>query len=314
MPSPICLRRGEGNFTVRKAELSADEDKLIELEGKAATLMERRDRLNGQVERRREERDRLNESVKGLRKLAHEERERRDQMNQRVAEIKARVEGLRLELDEKRERLTQTNEERGSGQYRLPPRHILQRDLERIEWELSTTPTLEMREREAQLTERAGELRRALKEHDRLDAREDQRLHSLADSKAVEVEVRHSRDEMRELHDASQEHHEKMIQLHRKADEESERADEAHAGFLESIAAVREINAELDVAMGEIREIRGGLRRAVRAGATRRRREIEARKKELKEEVQRKLENGEKLSLEELKLLYEDEEEDEPPQ
>ena len=293
--------------------MSADEEKLIELEGKAATLMERRDRLNMQVERQREERDRLNESVKSLRKQAHKERERRDQLNQKIADIKARVEGLRLELDEKREGLTQTSEERRGGQRRLPPRHILRRDLERIEWELSTTPTLEMREKEDQLTERAGELRRALDEHDRLDAQEDLRLLSIADSKAVEVEIRRGRDEMRELNDAGQEHHEKMIQLHRKADDESERADEAHATFLESIAAVREINAELDVVMGEIREIRGGLRRAVRAGATRRRREIEAMKRELKEEVQRKLENGEKLSLEELKLLYEDEGEDDPP-
>ncbi len=166
-----------------------------------------------------------------------------------------------------------------------------------------------MKEREAQLVERARELKEALDEHERLQAQEDQRFHSLADAKAVEVEIRKSRDEMSRLHEESQEHHERMIQLHRRADEESERADEAHAGFLEKIAAIKAINAELDLVMGEIRGIQGEQRKAERAGATRKRREIEAMKEKLKEEVQRKLERGEKLSLEELKLLYEEKEE-----
>jgi uncharacterized coiled-coil DUF342 family protein len=291
--------------------MSADEERLRELEGRAVTLTERREKLNRQADRRREERDRLNESVKSIRSLALEEKEQRDELNRRVAEIKERVQGLRRELDEKRERLAQTSEEEQGGRGGLPPRHVLERDLRRIEWELSTTPTVEMKEREAQLVERARELKEALDEHERLQAQEEQRFHSLADAKAVEVEIRRGRDEMREFHDQSQEHHERMIHLHRRADEEGERADEAHAGFLESVAAVREVNAKLDVVMGETREIRGELRKADRAGATKRRKEIEARKRELKEDVQRRLENGEKLSLEELKLLYDDEEEEE---
>jgi len=292
--------------------LSADEERLAELETAAALLFERRDGLNREAERRRKERDRLNESVRSLRANATEERDKRDELNRRVAEIKKRMEGFRQELGAKREELARLDG--GDERRRLPPRGKLEEELRRIEWELSTTPTLEMLDREARLSERAGEIRRALEEHERLDAEEDRRLISLAGSKAVEVEIRRGREEMRELHEASQGHHEKMLQLHRQADEEKERADEAHVAFMESVSALKEVNAELDGVLGEAREIRGRLRRAERSVAARRAQEIEAMKRELKEEAQRKLDRGEKLSLEELKLLYgEDEEEEEPP-
>lgn len=292
--------------------MSADEEKLAELENAATLLFERRDGLNREAERRREERDRLNESVRSLRAGATEERDERDELNRRVAEIKKRMEGLRQELGAKREELARLDG--GDERRRLPPRGKLEEELRRIEWELSTTPTLEMLDREARLSDRAGEIRRALEEHERLDAEEDRRLVSLAGSKAVEVEIRRGREEMRELHEASQGHHERMLQLHRQADEEKERADEAHAAFMESVSALKEVNTEIDGVLGEARGIRGRLRKAERSVAARRAQEIEAMKRELKEEAQRKLDRGEKLSLEELKLLYwEDEEEEEPP-
>jgi len=292
--------------------LSADEERLAELETAVALLFEKRDGLNREAERRREERDRLNESVRSLRANATEERDKRDELNRRVAEIKKRMEGLRQELRAKREELARLDG--GDERRRLQPRGSLEEELRRIEWELSTTPTLEMLDREARLSERAGEIRRALEEHERLDAEEDRRLMSLAGSKAVEVEIRRGREEMRELHEASQGHHERMLQLHRQADKEKERADEAHVAFMESVSALKEVNAELDGVLGEAREIRERLRRAERSVAARRAQEIEAMKRELKEEAQRKLDRGEKLSLEELKLLYgEDEEEEELP-
>lgn len=290
----------------------SDEERLAELETAAAFLFEKRDGLNKEAEHRREERDRLNESVRSLRANATEERDRRDELNRRVAEIKKRMGGLRQELGAKREELARLDV--GDERRRLPPRGRLEEELRRIEWELSTTPTLEMLDREARLSERAGEIRRALKEHERLDAEDDRRLVSLAGSKAVEVEIRRSREEMQQLQEASQGYHERMLQLHRQADEEKEKADEAHAAFLDSVSALKEVNAELDGVLGEAREIRGRLRRAERSVAVRRAQEVEAMKRELKEEAQRKLDRGQKLSLDELKLLYgEDEEEEEPP-
>jgi len=274
----------------RRSDLSADEDRLLELEREAAELLDKREDLT-------------------LRSMALSEKEQRDELNEKVAELKGKVEELRHELDEKRRMLLQLEEEQGEGRRKLPPRRKLEHELQRIEWELSTTPTVEMREREAQLVERGREIGRALGEHDRFDAKDDMRLMSAADSKAIEVEIRRSRDEMMKLRDESQIHHEKMLQFFAKADEERKKADESHTSFFESVSTMREVNTELDRIMGEVRELRLRLREEEHLESLKRERSIEEMRRELVAEARRKLETGEKLSLEELKLIYEEEKE-----
>lgn len=292
--------------------MSADEERLGRLEETAASLLKKKGELNRQAERWKNERDRLNESVKSLLMMAHKEKEDRDQLNQGVGEIKKRIEALHREQDAKRVTLTQLDVELASGRRRLSPKHELEQDLRRIEWELSTTPTLEMQERETHLIDKARELRKALEEHKKLDAQEDKRLVSLADSKAIEIEVRRSRDEMNKLHEASQGHHEKMIQLYRKADEERKKADEAHNNYIDIALAIKDVNAELDKIMGEVREQSRRLREADRLVAMKRERTIEKRRRELADEAKRRLEAGEKLSLEELRFIYLEEEGETP--
>lgn len=287
--------------------MSSEEKRLLELEEAAARLMEKREELSKLVKHRRTKRDRLNESVKSLRSMALSEKEQRDQLNEKVAELKGKVEELSHDLDEKRRRLFQLEEEQEESRRKLLPRGKLEQELQRIEWELSTTPTVEMREREAQLVERGREIERTLGEHDRFDAKDDLRLMSAADSKAIELEIRRSRDEMMKLRDESQIHHEKMLQFFAKADEERKKADKSHAGFLASLSSMREVDAEFDRVMGEVRELRLRLREEERLEALKRERSIEEMRRELVAEVRRKLETGEKLSLEELKLIYEEE-------
>lgn len=280
-----------------------DEERLAELEAKASPLLERKEELRSRLERLRVERDQLNDSVKSLRAEAAEERDKRNQLNDDVAEVKKTIEQLRRTLDEKRGRLDQLDDER-EGRPRLPPRWRLEQELQRIEWELSTTPTLEMRDREDQLADRTSELKQTLEEHDRLDAELDRRLMSLADSKAVEVEIRAHREKIQELHEQSQVHHEKMLQLHRMADEEKGRADGAHARFVEALNGLREVDAELDVVMAEVRALRKGVRESDRLVAQERKRSAEEMLKDIAAEAKRKLEAGEKLTLEEMKLIY----------
>jgi uncharacterized coiled-coil DUF342 family protein len=180
----------------------------------------------------------------------------------------------------------------------------LEEELRGIEWELSTTPTMEIRDREAGLVEQAKEIRLELDEHAKLDSQDDAYIHSLADSKAVEVEIRRGRDEMQSLHEESQEHHERMLALYRKADEERKQSDEAHKKFVESLDEIRKVNGELDTVMAELREQRKELKDADRRVAVGRSRAVEEKRKELAEEARRKLEAGEKLTLEEMKLIY----------
>ena len=281
--------------------MSGDEDRLEEV---ASSLFEKRDELNGQAERWKRERDRLNESVKDFQGKALGEKEERDKINEKVAEIKKRVEGLRVDLAEKRGTAEGLDEELEEGRRRLRSRRRLEEELREIEWELSTTPTLEIKDREEELTERARELRLELEEHTKLDAKDDRYLHSLADSKAVEVGIREGLDEMRALHDVSQEHHERMLTFYRKADEERKRSDEVHKRFVECLNEIKEVNGELDTVMAELRKQRKELKDTDRRMAMRRSTYLQEKRKELAAEARRKLEAGEKLTLEEMKLVY----------
>jgi len=281
--------------------LSGDEDRLEEV---ASSLFEKKDELNRQAERWKRERDQLNESVKDLQGKALGEKEERDKINEKVAEIKKRVEGLRVDLAEKRGSAEGLDEELEEGRRRLRSRRRLEEELREIEWELSTTPTLEIKDREEELTERARELRLELEEHTKLDAKDDRYLHSLADFKAVEVWIREGLDEMRALHEVSQEHHERMLTLYRKADEERKRSDEAHKRFVECLNEIKEVNGELDTVMAELRKQRKELKDTDRRMAMRRSTYLQEKRKELAAEARRKLEAGEKLTLEEMKLVY----------
>ena len=274
------------------------------IEDAVSSLFDKRDELNRQAERWRGERDRLNESVKELQAKAGEEKGERDRINAEVAEVKKRVERLRLELAERRGSMEVLDDELEEARRRLRSRRRLEEELRGIEWELSTTPTLEMRDRETALVERAKEIRLELEEHAKLDEKDDAYIHSLADSKAVELEIGEGRDRMRALHEESQGHHERMLALYRKADEERKQSDEAHRKFVECLEGLKAVNGELDRVMAELREKRRELKEADRRSAARRSRAAEEKRRELAEEARRKLAAGEKLTLEEMKLIY----------
>ena len=284
-------------------ELETKDDRLAEAETTATVLMDSRKELSEKLDRHKARRDEINETVISLRASAAEERDKRNELNDAVAKIKQNREGLRQKLVERWENLQQLDEVQ-RDKPRIPPRWKLEQELQRLDWEQSTTPTLEMKEREDQLIERAAEIKQMLEEHNRLDAEYDRRLVSLADSKAVEMEIRSNRDRIQELHEKSQEHHERMLQLYRKADEEKERADKAHAEFVDVLTQMQKVDTELDVVMVEVRAIRGDMKAASLVASINRNRSIEERKKSLMEEARRKMQAGEKLSLDEMKLIY----------
>lgn len=294
--------------------MSKDEDKLIELEDKVAALRRRRIELNGEAERWKGERERLNESVRKIRTEALSYREERDRANQMTAEIKRRVEVLRDKIAEKERILAKFDATLERGRRNLPPRQDVEERLRRIEWEVMTTPTTEILEREEALIEEAKRLKKELGAQEKLDAREDERLVIQAEIKATELEIRNCRDEMSRLHEISKTNHEKMILLYSRVDEERRRGDEAHGKFVEYLTEVRAVDAELRGIVEEARGLRERLKESEMAVADEKERKLEAKKIELLGEVKRKLKAGERLSLDELKLLYSEEEDETQPQ
>ena len=279
-------------------------DDMDALESQASALFEKRDGFNKERETRIRERDRFNESVKELQAKARNAKAERDGVNARVAELKGRLGGLRERLEAKREAAGEIHDENDESRGRLRPRWRLLEELREIEWELSTTPTLKIKDREAELIERARHLKTQVEDHRKLDTRDDMYLMSLADSNAVGMEIRKIREEMDGLRETGQEHHERMLAFYRQADEERKRSDEAHKKFVEALESLREVNAELDKIIPELKKIRKLSQDEARFLAEKRNKVMAEKKKELAEEARLKLEAGEKLSLDEMKLIY----------
>jgi uncharacterized coiled-coil DUF342 family protein len=279
-------------------------DNIDTLETRASELFEKRDSLIKEREARRKERDHLNKSVKDLKEKARNTKAERDGVNAKVAELKGRLGGLRERLEAKREAAGEIDEEIGENRRRLRPRGRLLEELRGIEWELSTTPTLEIKDREAELIERAKNLKAQIEEHRKLDTRDDMYLMSLADSKAVEVEIRRIRQEMDVLRETGQEYHERMLAFYRQADEERKRSDEAHGKFVDALEALREVNEGLDKVLPDLKKMRKLSRDEDRFLSEKRDKVIVEKKKELAAEAKRKLNAGEKLTLDEMKLVF----------
>jgi uncharacterized coiled-coil DUF342 family protein len=284
--------------------LSSSEQRLDSLEVTLNKLIDQRDEYRKKTNKKKDERNRINDEVQQLRKLAVSEKEKRDVINSRVAELKEEVKLLRIKLDKKAVTLDRETEEKNKNKRGLPSKKRMIQELEKIEWTLSTTPTLEIKDREGILVERAREIRAILGEHEKVQVEEDKLMHSLADKRAVELHIRERREEIQRLHMISQEHHERMLQFYKSADEENKRANETHGEFVKALEAMREVNSEIDKVIPKIRELRQELKLATNFKTSIREKALVSKRRELAETARKKLQSGEKLTLEEMKLIY----------
>jgi uncharacterized coiled-coil DUF342 family protein len=285
--------------------LSSDkEERLREIEDYASDLTSKRSELFNNLNKWRDERGRLNQSVRTYREEAGKHKSERDKINTQVSKLKVTLEPLYDELDRYKGKVKEA-EGKVKHEYRgLPSREKVQGELNRIEWRMMTTPTREMVDQERRLIERAEELRKILEEYKEIDSRIDRNVGLEKNLESTEFKIKEIRENMNLLAAKSQEHHENMIMFFQKADEDRVGANKAHINFVESIKAVKEINKELDEIMNEVRQLRDELDIADQRNRSHRRANERAKLEELRQEVLRKLEDGKKLSYEELQVLY----------
>lgn len=291
--------------------MSVDEKKLDELEAQAAELRNTRNSLYEQIKKIREERDNLNKTAQTIRDQAQKHRKERDRINSKVQEIKKNLGPLFEDLDEKNQALAEADREIREEYRVLPNKNKLKQDLNRIEWEVMTTPTVEMIGREDELIQRASKLRKTLEGFKEIDTRKDKKLDYIAEKKAIEIEIKSLRDEINSLAEQSQEHHERMILFYEQADKEKQRADDVHRRYVEKIKEVEGVKEEINLVMPVIKAIRDGLKASDNKIAELRKLNTQQRAEAMKKEAIRKLESGEKLSFDDLKLIYTDDEDDE---
>ena len=291
--------------------MAIDENKLDDLEAQAAELRENRNTLFEQIKKIKEERDRLNKTARAAREQALKHRKERDRINAKVQEIKKSLGPLFDTLDEKNQALAEADKAIRDEYRGLPSKKRVQEDLKRIEWEVMTTPTKEMLGREDELIARAANLRKTLEGFKDVEIKKDKKMDYIADKKATEAEITAMRDEINKLAEQSQEHHERMILFFEQADKEKKRADEAHSRYVEKIQEVEAIKEDLNLIMPEINALRDGLKASDLKLEEMRKMNATQRAEALKQAAINKMENGEKLSFEDLKLIYGDEEDEE---
>ena len=109
----------------------------------------------------------------------------------------------------------------------------------------------------------------------------------------------------------SQEHHERMILFYEQADKDKKRADEVHGNYVEKIKQVEAVKEDLNFILPEVNALRDGLKASDLKIAELRKMNAEQRAEAMKQSALRKMENGEKLSFEDLRLIYGDEDDEE---
>jgi len=302
--------------------MSGNDLKLDQLDSMSSELRRKRSELFEHVNRWRDERDRINESARKMREEAIKHKEERDKINARVAEVKAKLQPLYDQLDEKRKKLAGIEQEVQQGYKEMPRKKRVERDLNTVEWEVMTTPSREMldREKELELVERANTLRRRLSTFKKPPRKTEATMEATAEAKATEMNIRQIRDEMNTLREESQKHHESMLLLHRKADEEREKANQAHAKFVEYLGEVKKVEQDLDGVSLQLRGLRDGFRAEDIKVERDKMAKVNARVEALRTEAQRKMAAGEKLSFDDLQFIYggrrgndDDDDEDDAP-
>lgn len=294
-----------------QVHMGINENKLDELETQAVELRKNRNTLFEQIKKIKEERDRLNKTARAAREQALKHRNERDRINAKVQEIKKSLGPLFDTLDEKNQALADADKAIRDEYRGLPSKKRVQEDLNRIEWEVMTTPTKEMLGREDELIARAANLRKTLVEFKDVEQKQDKKMDYIADKKTTEAEITAIRVEINKLAEQSQEHHERMILFFEQADKDKKRADDTHARYVEKIQEVEAIKEDLNLIMPEINALRDGLRASDLKLEEMRKMSTQQRAEAIKQAALRRMENGDKLSFEDLKLIYGDEDEEE---
>lgn len=284
--------------------MSADEMKLDELEAQANELRNSRNTLFEQIKKLREERDRHNKSARANREQAGKHRTERDRINSKIQEIKKHLGPLFDTLDQKNEALHNAEQEIRKEYKGMPRKETVQKDLQQIEWEVMTTPTHEMLGREDEMLQMASKLRKTLDSYKHIEQKQDQKQDFIADKRITQTEIGKMRQEISGLAEQSQEHHERMILFFEQADKEKTKADEIHGRYVENIKAVDAIKEDLNFIMPQVNAIRTGLKASDLKVSELRKMNAQQRAEAMKKEAVDKMSRGEKLSFEDLRLIY----------
>jgi uncharacterized coiled-coil DUF342 family protein len=277
--------------------------KILKLNKELESLREQRDSSDEETKQWMEKRDTINKQVKDLRLEASKVRERRDTINAKVKSLKTQRDQSRTLAKEKLETKKQLKEKLRLLNLKKPEKSAdaIRKEKEEIEWTIQTT-SLTLQE-EKPLVKKATLLGSKLNIYQQMDAAKKKIFELQKEIETMEDEAKLSHTQLLELAQQSQELHDKMMETLEKAKTLQIEADKHHQNFLQSKQKSQKIHREYLRVSEEIKVLKKEL--GEEREKERNLQQEETRKK-LRAEVQRKLEEGKKLTFEEFKLLSEE--------
>jgi uncharacterized coiled-coil DUF342 family protein len=282
----------------------SQQQKIKELIQKLSILKEQRSKLNAEATEWAQKRDKLNEQFKSLRAEILELRDERDKLNEKVKELKQQREKTKEEIRGKIEEIKKLNQETRILTKKKPSKSFqtLQKEIERIEWKIQTTP-LSLHE-EKELVEKVKQLETQLNIHRKLDQLNMKSLELQTELKTLETNKKLCHEKLTEAAQKSQEIHGKMLEKIAESKKIRMEADNIHKLFLQT----REKTRPLQNDIVEISNQMKLLREQIREEEEKEKKKIEKTLREkLEKQAREKLKRGEKITWEEFQLLSEKE-------
>lgn len=284
--------------------------KISNIEAIARDIKHKREGFNRKVTSIANKRNLLNEQVKELIKTAKEEREKRDNCNEAISNIKEQkmlalkeLEGFEEQAKRLDEQLNGIREKKDQPKRKseLSARKI-RRNIQDLEWKIQTTSNLSITE-EREIVEQIARLEtkfREVREND-VVARDLRTIKNRIN--VLGGRLRSLENELRSQARESRFHHKTMIQAFKNADILRKQADELHAQFLDAKEQANSIHNEYLSYIREINKIRQDINKNKQKFRAEQDAQRQEKIEEKTEDARKKFEEGRKLSFEEFRTL-----------
>jgi len=276
------------------------QERIDELNRERSALKEKLDKLNSEARKWAEKRNAIHERIKKLRIEDIELKGKRDTLNEKVRELKGLRDTARNARKEKRVEILGLREELRANAKNKPPRsmHEIEKEIESLEWKIQTTP-LAFKEEKA-LIDQIKPLEAQLLVYKQMQKLKDNIIKLSQESEALETEAKLHHEKLSELAEQSQAFHEMRIKALNQIRTIKVEADVAHQKYVWTKEQdLRQKYVELS---RQIEALEHKLRQAEEEKRAERQTEL---LKELEDRAKEKLKRGEKLTLEEFKILAE---------
>jgi len=286
--------------------LSRDQRKkeIEELAQKLSELKTQREKLTEETRDWADKRDKTNERVKELRAEIAKVRDERDKLNEQVQDFKLQRNALREKIRERIKEIKELRQKREVVSEKKPLRshQSLQKEVESIDWEIQTSLLTPQEEKE--LVEQVKQLETQLGIHKKYEHLV-QKIHELqAEIRAIDAKGKLFHEKLTAIAQKSQELHKKMIDKIEESKKLKTEADSLYQLFLQAKEKTLLVQAEISKVLNQLKQAKGEIREEEEQE---KRKSEESLREKLQAEAREKLKRGDKLTLEEFKLLNEDE-------